>query len=419
MVKKFFVALLLSSAVFPLSAQLTGDGYYRIQNTYTGRYITIIDNHGSINVATTSADFGALKTVRPFDEVVCDPGTILYIEKKGGANEYNFIGQGTNAHDIVGYYLKLKKNSNNDAYKAYQEKSLVRTYLNDVDTKNDYGVVLTNDPDLRDWNILPLSAGGSNYFGVRPDISVGALYYDSFFAGFPFKPYSEGVKVYYIHRVVKDQAVYKELTGIVPASTPVLVVCNSPAPAENRLDIVSSTLAAPTDNLLRGAYFNIANGKVHVNRVAYDPETMRVLGVCSDGTPGFVTADLDFIPANQMYLLVPKGTPAELRLVDDDHVDETPDEGGSGDDSGDDSGDSGDGGDSGDDGGDSGDNKPDDGTGEGTGGETDALHSIPTGDAAAGDVYTIDGRLVRRHAKTLEGLPRGIYIQNRQKRVVL
>ena len=36
----------------------------------------------------------------------------------------------------------------------------------------------------------------------------------------------------------------------------------------------------------------------------------------------------------------------------------------------------------------------------------------------AGNVYSIDGRLVRRDATSLEGLPKGMYIQNGKKHVV-
>ena len=362
MTKKIFLSLLILATTSPLAAQLAGNGYYRVQNEVTKRYISIIDNRGSIDVASTSADLGALKTIRPYDEVVCDPSTIVYIEKKN-SNEYNLAGQGTDAYKIIGHYLKINKVGN--FYRAYQEKGATRTYLNDIKTDSDYGKVLTNDSRTRDWNITPVTKDGC-YFGVQPDVQAAGKYYASFFAGFPFNTCSQDMKVYYIDRVVKDQAVYKELTGVVPASTPVIVACVSDKPSDNKLDIVMSAAKAPADNLLRGVYFDNDN-PVHYNRVAYVPATMRVLGILSDGSLGFVTANIDFIPANQMYLSVPAGTPAELKLVDADHV--------------------------------------------------NAIGSVQA-DAASSDVYSLDGHMVRQQATGLDGLAKGIYIWKGRKHIV-
>lgn len=362
MTKKIFLSLLILAAASPLAAQLAGDGYYRVQNEVTKRYISIIDNRGSIDAASTSADLGALKTIRPYNEVVCDPSTIVYIEKKTG-NEYNLVGQGTDAHKIIGYYLKINKVGN--FYRAYQEKGATRTYLNDIKTDSDYGKVLTNDSRTRDWNITPVTKDNC-YFGVKSTVQAGGRHYASFFAGFPFNTCVQGMKVYYIDRIVKDQAVYKELSGIVPASTPVIVSCVSDNIADNKVDVVKSAAKAPTDNLLRGVYFDNDN-PVHYNRMPYDPATMRVLGVLSDGSLGFVTANIDFIPANQMYLSVPAGTPAELKLVDADHV--------------------------------------------------NAIGAVQA-DAAPSDVYSLDGRVVRQQATGLDGLAKGIYIWKGRKHIV-
>ncbi len=50
------------------------------------------------------------------------------------------------------------------------------------------------------------------------------------------------------------------------------------------------------------------------------------------------------------------------------------------------------------------------------------VRDIPTDEAAEADkpfpVYTVDGRLVRRGATSLEGLPKGIYIAKGKKYVV-
>ena len=42
---------------------------------------------------------------------------------------------------------------------------------------------------------------------------------------------------------------------------------------------------------------------------------MRVLGLTSEGKLGYITADIDYLPANQSYLVVPAGTAKELTIV--------------------------------------------------------------------------------------------------------
>ena len=49
-----------------------------------------------------------------------------------------------------------------------------------------------------------------------------------------------------------------------------------------------------------------------------------MLGVTSTGELGMVAKpDVDYVPANTAYLVVPEGTPSELRLVDEDEFEAT------------------------------------------------------------------------------------------------
>ena len=96
--KSILLALLFCTINCAL-AQLNGNGYYRVQNKQTQRYIRVIDNKGSVNLATTNADLGALETVKPFERVVSDPASIIYIEKAGDG--YNLKAQGTSSYNII------------------------------------------------------------------------------------------------------------------------------------------------------------------------------------------------------------------------------------------------------------------------------------------------------------------------------
>ena len=102
--KKTLLLLFILSVANIAFAQVT-PGYYRVQNKKTERYIRVIDNKGSVDFASTSADLGALETKKYFENVVSDPATIIYITPKGDG--YDFECQGTTSYSIIGYYVKL------------------------------------------------------------------------------------------------------------------------------------------------------------------------------------------------------------------------------------------------------------------------------------------------------------------------
>ncbi|MDO4161113.1 MAG: hypothetical protein Q4D41_11705, partial [Prevotellaceae bacterium] len=60
---KVFLSLALSFISFvSANAQLGNPGYYRVQNTYTERYIIMTDNKSDgVNYSTTEPDLGALE----------------------------------------------------------------------------------------------------------------------------------------------------------------------------------------------------------------------------------------------------------------------------------------------------------------------------------------------------------------------
>lgn len=313
--KKYIFALF--SLLFAISsfAQLNGNGYYRVKNVASERYITVIDNRGSINVGTTSADLGAVKLYKNFDNVVSNPGSILYIEET--ASGYKFYAQGTDTYQIIGYYLKLRQLADNK-YMAYQSASGLTMYLGDPEKSNVVDAPLGTNAkgEYNKWYILPVDDASDNFFGFTPEVKCGASYYASFYASFPFSKVSKDLKFYYVYMVSNGMAVYKELSGeSVPASTPIIVKCSSDKPSANKVDIVANNASVPSDNLLGGVYFCNESNDNHRNVVAYDPETMRVLGVMSTGELGYVKANINYLPANRSYLKVPAGSPAEIKLV--------------------------------------------------------------------------------------------------------
>ena len=309
---KRFLFFLFVSVVFNFAfAQYNGSGYYRVQNKVTGRYIRVIDNKGSIDIATTNADLGALETKKGFENVVSDPASVIYITPAGDG--YNFVAQGTSSYSIISYYVKLR-NGSNGSYRAYAQHGGFTKYLCDENTTYSEGVVLTNGTKTQEWYIKPVNQADEQYFAFKPTVTVGNEYYTTIYAAFPFT-LPAGMTAYYVSAVDGGQAVWKEVKdGKVPASTAVYVKCKSSNYADNKITIGDNGVGSLSGNLMKGVYFNNGTRK-HNNQLAYNPKTMRVLGVMSDGKLGFVTANLDFIPANTAYLVVPESSPAELSLV--------------------------------------------------------------------------------------------------------
>lgn len=318
---KLLYTIILSLLLFstPAYALLNGDGYYRVQNYKSSRYVYVIDNTGSVSVSTTSADLGALALRKNFSTACCDPATVLYI--KAVDSEYDIQAQGTGIYEIVSQYVKIRNYGNDDTYVAYATYSGVTKYLGDGEQASSVEGVCSTETsgEWRYWYILPIEADGDNYFGVNAtEVEIDGTYYQSFYAEFPFTPVSDGVEVYYISTVENGYAVLKEITGVVPGETPVLIKTSSSSPSDNILDIGGTASTTISDNKLVGVYF-YNTSKSHRNLTAYSSSTMRMLGTTSDGSLGFITpTDVDYIPANSSYLSVSSGTAEELTIVTED-----------------------------------------------------------------------------------------------------
>lgn len=334
------IKLLLLATVCTLSAnaQLNGDGYYRAQSSEQGRYIRIIDNRGSVNLQTTDADMEALRTRAGFENVVSDPATIIYIKKMNKG--YDFQSQGTGSYQIISYEVLLDDMGDNK-YWCFASKSGMTKYLADQlidyemlpwlddEEKEEYlnhGRLVTNiAPDYEggkylDWNILPVKDAEGFYFGLQPNVSASDGYYQTFYAAFPFTFLSEGMSAWYVSKVneATGKVIIKEVTGGVPTSTPVIIKCASQNAASNKLNVGASTSGTADGNLLTGVYFcNPDAGPKHTNVVAYDANTMRVLGTAADGSLAFVKDNnLKYIPANTAYITVSASAPAILKVTD-------------------------------------------------------------------------------------------------------
>ncbi len=374
-------------------AQLNGDGYYRIQNVRTSRYMSLCDNKSTgANMASMVVDAAALVTKKDVNEVLTDPGSVFYIQKVNDS-EYNISAQGANLHQMINYNVRITA-LNDSTYRAWQSQSGQILYLSDRVKDEAYNLaesyVDTKTNDTQRWYILPVDQN-SNYIGVKPMFEQGGKYYATFFAEFPFTFTSSGMRALYINKIQDNgTATYKVISGTVPAKTPIIIECSSTDAANNKLQIATTSPAAITDNLFTGVYFSRGHiASDHFNSTLFDATTMRVLGLSTDGSLAINNADtymadvltkvevgyddykypsIKAIPHNTAYVSVSTDTPTELKLYAE--------------------------------------------------GDPAGITEVSTDNSDCAPIYNLSGMTVRKSATSTDGLPQGVYIFKGKKVVV-
>lgn len=325
--KKNFLLTLALCAALPGFADLNGNGFYRVQNFETNRYVSVVDDKGSVDYVATTADLQAITLNSNFDVVSGEAASVLYVENMGG-KQYNISAQGIGIHKIINYYATIDESGSSNGkklYMCYGKSNGVTRYLGDGNVMaGDYGrMSTTTNGNYRKWYIEPIDNSGDNYYGTYATVNTNTGEYQGLYAdlytSFPYSAYSDGLKFYTVDKVGEWGGVtLKEVEGIVPENTPVIVKCVGESASDNRLNPGGSAAAVTSNAGVVGVFFNCDKGGKHNNRVAYDADTMRVLGVCADGSLGFVQKDLEYIPANTMYLKVAAGSPAEFKCINDE-----------------------------------------------------------------------------------------------------
>ena len=348
--KRLILLLLTGFTAIPLLAQLSGDGYYRIQNASSyERYLTISNDKidDTNKNAITSGNEGNIYGYKTITDPICDPSSIIYISKDNTStsnNAYNLHAQGIIPFEFLqSNGAELKIYPDGDSYYIYASKGSITLFLVDNNGSDGYVKVARKGayPQNQNWNIKPVD-GTTEYLGIAPDpnIKVGDKYYTTIFADFPFE-LPEGMKAYYVRNYTVETgdgiAELKEITGKVPANTPVILECSSLNPADNKLSLSLSNDVSITDNKLSGVYFCYAKMKGDTgqentsatfqaikNVINYDSNQMRVLGLV-DGKLALVTASDDqlvvtnqgkYLPANKAYFQFTESAEGDFLLLD-------------------------------------------------------------------------------------------------------
>lgn len=165
--------------------------------------------------------------------------------------------------------------------------------------------------ETENWKAIPVNVS-DEYLGIRPDVrTADGEYYGTIFAGFSFKMVSPGMKAYYVSSTQGSTFKMEEIgLDVIPASTPVIIRCNSSNPADNKIEPVFDNTSFSQPNNLDGVYCALSGVAKHFNAKEYSPVTMRVIGVNDKGELAFVKAKPEnlykdlYLRANKAYLHV-------------------------------------------------------------------------------------------------------------------
>lgn len=325
------------------STGFVGDGYYRIHNYATKRYIYVTDNKDYYDKKRDSEDFQAIQLWKDASKTIYNPATVIYV-KRFSNGTYDLQAQGTGVVALTGYRVHVSDRYSNGTYEVFAEKEgIAKKYLSDDRTNNaEQGKIgTTQGRDYRRWIADKIETNSAtNYFGIKPTIELNGKYYQPFYAVFPFKTASPNMHVYYASKITGSEVTLKELVGVIPDSTAVIIECASANPSDNRLELLNPKSGATVKrNKLKGVYF--CNGERPKESTdaykIFDAESMRVFTKANDKliltnnkeelmdyellttieTIDWETEDdieIDCIPANTCYFMADADTPDVLTI---------------------------------------------------------------------------------------------------------
>lgn len=342
MMKKFLLAIITSAMTFGVNAQVNGDGYYRVSNLgykYMGspnRNTYVFVDHDKALISTTAGTGQNFQAITLYENVnrspISDPASVIYAKING--NNVDLEGQGTSVSRMTDAKLILTQNGKANSYQLSTIKSGMTLYLwastwNLWDNFAITSTISNSKVAFKYWAIYPVSSSSSdNYFGVKPTLNADGKYYAPFYASFPFKFASTGMKAYYVKSYDTEHFALEEITSEVkPGGTPMLIECSSEDPSNNRLDLLYGNYGTVSGNKLSGVYFcnDFVDGYANA-RVTFDAKTMRIWNVengqlvLSTATDNLHSSAYSnelkhgYLNANQSYLKVSSSVNATLTI---------------------------------------------------------------------------------------------------------
>lgn len=383
---QFMAAGLLTLCTLPTMAQLNGTGYYRIRNAqHTSDYISLANCYmdfakiidaagGATNLAFNTSEYAPyalscataylgndIHTVQDVD--ITNAGAVIYAERVSTSSRYNLISQGTSLLTLTTGYRQSSSSWKNVTFPGYYmtitnvgenmytasitltataiglNKTLGTRYFQE-DDNGKFTISESSSSQNAKWYIEPVT-----HFNVVPEVELNGKYYTTIKVPFAFTLSGQVEKAYAITAVSNGVLQYQEITGTVPAGTPVILQCGSNDPADCQLIIpsVAPRYTAPSTsvesissadegtsytgtNLLKGTYYCNTDGTVHYNTTggvnagsfngnhyttynnAYTPNAtgtvQKYVLALSNGKLGFIKKTSGNMPANKAWLEV-------------------------------------------------------------------------------------------------------------------
>ena len=306
-------------------AQDITPGYYRVKNvgllSYGGtvKGKTVIDDcyayvaNGTYKMATGSGakqNIQSLQLWTGLDNAIISPQTVIYIAKTG--SNYNLEAQGTSLSQMTSYTIIVSQvPGTTDTYTLSTTVSGVAASLwvdktktgrynmqGDVAYPTNYQSTTTSQDGgdtYRQWQIVPISTSSDNYVAVNASLKVKDeedetkyKYYAPYYASYPFRLVSPGMKAYYVSSITDKKYTLQEITSeVIPGATPVIIACPSNNPTDCKIEPLRGDFGSVNGNKLKGAYFCNLSMSPKENdypdcRTEFKAESMRVWAVKYD-----------------------------------------------------------------------------------------------------------------------------------------
>ena len=318
---KRIITCLLSAIISICAYAQFSDGFYRLQCKETGRYLAIHNSYVNKESAKQSGqiDLQSLETVTGFDNIVNDPGSVIYLRKTSSGYVIETQGFTTEGKNMYLQFTEV-----DGAYRVWTtityEGAEYTRYLRDYQTKTGATYITTDAEKSSNWHWYIVPVEGDNYFGLKGDVKVGNSYYTTIYSAFPIQ-LGSGMKAYTVNSLTESSCTLEELGNLVPAKVPAVVACAGEAASANKVTPLKESSGTVGTNKLTGVIFcypvltptgDERRSNPAWNCVDYKAATMRILGE-ADGKLAFITAtDLKYMPANRAYLTVAEGSAATI-----------------------------------------------------------------------------------------------------------
>ena len=295
------------------SAQLA-DGFYHFRNATTGRYISINDTdpqNYQLNTHSGDLNMAGFRTYLNYDTVAVSPSCIIYVRRLDNG-KYDLCGQGSSIYEMSsGRFGVSLIPQGGDTYKISGTYQGIEKKLADGSPSTKDSWLMNRLSETENWNAIPVNTS-DEYIGIRPDVRTSnGDYYGTIYAGFSFRMVSPGMKAYYVSSAQGSTFKMEEIgQEVIPASTAVIIKCNSSNPADNKIEPVNDNTSFSQSNRLNGVYCALSGVAKHFNAKEYNPVTMRVIGMDDNGELAFVKANPEslykdlYLRANKAYLQV-------------------------------------------------------------------------------------------------------------------